>query len=136
MRPNSSNGRKAVLIDGCRIPFLRSGTGYHDLTSYDLGRLVLKALLDRTQLPTEKIDQVIMGTVISNMATSNVARESALLRNYLDRGATLRGILATFAVSDYVARDPDIDAVVVDERAVIGVLSLLRQRRGVTDTRV
>ncbi|MCJ7551504.1 MAG: helix-hairpin-helix domain-containing protein [Anaerolineae bacterium] len=65
-----------------------------------------------------------------------VARESALLRNYLDRGATLRGILATFAVSDYVARDPDIDAVVVDERAVIGVLSLLRQRRGLTDTGV
>jgi len=46
----------------------------------------------------------------------------------------LRGILATFAVSDYVASDPDIDAIVVDERAVIGVLRLLRQRRGVTDT--
>ena len=48
--------------------------------------------------------------------------------------ATLRGILATFAVFDYVASDPDIDAIVVDERAVIGVLRLLRQRRGVTDT--
>jgi len=58
-----------------------------------------------------------------------VARESALLRDYLDRGATLRGILATFAVSDYVACDPDVQAVVVDADAVIGVLKELRQRR-------
>jgi acetyl-CoA acyltransferase len=78
MKTDSNNGRKAVLIDGCRIPFLRSHTGYQDQTSYDLGRLALKALLDRTRMPPEKIDQVIMGTVISNMATSNVARESAL----------------------------------------------------------
>jgi len=66
----------------------------------------------------------------------DVARGSALLRDHLDRGATLRGILATFAVSDYVARDPDIDAVVVDANAVIGVLKALRRRRGVTDTGV
>ncbi len=65
-----------------------------------------------------------------------VAQESALLRGYLDGGATLRGILATFAVSDYVARDPDIDAVAVDACAVIGVLKELRQRRDVTDTAV
>jgi len=78
MKAGSSNGRRAVLIDGCRIPFLRSNTGYQDQTSYDLGRLALKALLDRTRMPPAKIDQVIMGTVISNMAASNVAREAAL----------------------------------------------------------
>jgi len=64
----------------------------------------------------------------------DVARGSALLCGYLDRGAALRGILATFAVSDYVARDADIDAVVVDASAVIGVLNELRHRRGVTKT--
>lgn len=48
MQPEISRGRKAVLVDGCRIPFLRSGTEYGDLTPYDLGRLVLKALLTRT----------------------------------------------------------------------------------------
>jgi len=78
MRPESDHFRKVVLIDGCRIPFLRAGTGYHDLTSYDLGRLALKALLDRTGVPPAAIDQVIMGTVVSRMATSNVAREAAL----------------------------------------------------------
>lgn len=78
MKAGSNNGRRAVLIDGCRIPFLRAATGYRELTSYDLGRLALKALLERTQLPAGSIDQIIMGTVISNMSTSNVARESAL----------------------------------------------------------
>ena len=74
----SDNARKAVFVDGCRIPFLRAGTGYRELSSYDLGRLVLKAIRERTQIPVDKIDQIIMGTVISNMVTSNVARESAL----------------------------------------------------------
>ena len=78
MRPEISQSRKAVLVDGCRIPFLRSGTGYRDLTPYDLGRLVLKALLTRTMIEPGKVEQVIMGSVISRLATSNVARESAL----------------------------------------------------------
>jgi|GEM_PF-3847127 len=77
MRQEISQGRKAVLVDGCRIPFLRSGTAYRDLTPYDLGRLALKALLTRTMIEPAKVGQVIMGTVISRLATSNVARESA-----------------------------------------------------------
>jgi acetyl-CoA acetyltransferase family protein len=78
MKPEISPGRKAVLVDGCRIPFLRSGTAYRDLTPYDLGRMVLKALLTRTMIEPGKVGQVIMGSVISRLATSNVARESAL----------------------------------------------------------
>lgn len=70
--------RTAVIVEGCRIPFLRSGTGYRDQRSYDLARLALKALLERTAWPPERIDRVILGTVISNLATSNVAREAAL----------------------------------------------------------
>jgi acetyl-CoA acetyltransferase family protein len=72
------NGRNVVLVDGCRIPFLRAHTDYKNLTSYDLGRLAIKAILDKTQVNPEMIDSVHMGTVISNLATSNVARESAL----------------------------------------------------------
>lgn len=75
---NENASRHAVLIDGCRIPFLRSGTDYVDLTSYDLGRMAIKGLLDRTEIDKNKIDRVIMGTVVANMSTSNVARECAL----------------------------------------------------------
>ena len=78
MKSEMINGRKVVLVDGCRIPFIRAGTEYKDLTSYDLGRLVIKALLTRTKIEPDKIDQVIMGNVITNLATTNVARDSAL----------------------------------------------------------
>jgi len=72
------NGRNIVLVDGCRIPFLRANTDYKNLTSYDLGRLAIKAILDKTQVDPAMIDSVHMGTVISNLETSNIARESAL----------------------------------------------------------
>jgi len=70
--------RKVVLIDGCRIPFMRSQGMYDSLTAYDLGRMVIKALLDRTGITPELIDRVILGNVITSMAATNVARESAL----------------------------------------------------------
>jgi acetyl-CoA acyltransferase len=78
----SSNGRSAsqtaVLVDGCRIPFQRSGTGYFDAMAYDMGRTVLKGLLTRTDLDPATVDRVVMGCVLQDPRTSNVARESAL----------------------------------------------------------
>lgn len=70
--------RNVVLVDGCRIPFQRSGTGYADLMAYDLGRMALRGLLDRSAIKPEVIDQVIMGTVIQEVKTSNIARDCAL----------------------------------------------------------
>ncbi|PSQ91018.1 MAG: acetyl-CoA C-acyltransferase, partial [Bacteroidetes bacterium QH_2_63_10] len=71
-------GRTAVFVDGCRIPFQRAGTGYADLRAYDMGRMVLRSLLTRTGLPADRIERVVMGTVVQDVNTSNVARESAL----------------------------------------------------------
>ncbi|MCB9052706.1 MAG: acetyl-CoA C-acyltransferase [Lewinellaceae bacterium] len=69
---------KVVIIDGCRTPFLRSGTDYMDLMSYQLGAFAIKGLLTKTGLDPELVDKVIMGNVISNIQTPNVAREAAL----------------------------------------------------------
>ena len=69
---------KAVLVDGVRIPFLKSGTNYNHLIGYDLGRMAFQGLLVRNNISTESIDRVIMGNVIQEIRTSNVARESAL----------------------------------------------------------
>ncbi len=49
-----------------------------DLMSYQLGKYAISGLLDKTGIDPAEIDQVIMGTVISNLKTSNVAREAAL----------------------------------------------------------
>lgn len=78
MAATHANGRAAVLIDGCRLPFQRSGTQYVDLMAYDMGRMVLKGLLTRTGLDPASVDRVVMGCVIQDVATSNVAREAAL----------------------------------------------------------
>ncbi|MEQ9309426.1 MAG: acetyl-CoA C-acyltransferase [Balneolaceae bacterium] len=68
----------AVLVDGGRIPFLKSGTDYNNLMAYDLGRMAIQGLLARNNIPAKSIDRVIMGNVIQEVRTSNVARESAL----------------------------------------------------------
>lgn len=70
--------RKVVLVEGCRTPFRRSGTDYLGLTSYDLARLALRGLLDKTGLGAEQVGRVVMGTVVQNVSTSNVARDAAL----------------------------------------------------------
>ena len=78
MTSSTANGRAAVLVDGCRLPFQRSGTAYMDLMAYDMGRMVLKHLITRTGIAPSDVDRVIMGSVIQDVQTSNVARESAL----------------------------------------------------------
>ena len=70
--------KKVVVIDGTRTPFLKSGTDYMDLLSYQLGQYAISGLLKKTGIDPKSVDRVIMGTVISNVKTSNVAREAAL----------------------------------------------------------
>lgn len=70
--------KKVVVIDGTRTPFLKSGTDYMDILSYQLGQFAISGLLKKTGIDPKSVDRVIMGTVISNVKTSNVAREAAL----------------------------------------------------------
>lgn len=69
---------EAVIVDGGRIPFQRSGTAYKNLMAYDLGRMTIEGLIGRSAINGGELDRVIMGTVIQDVNTSNVARESAL----------------------------------------------------------
>ncbi|TVR82802.1 MAG: acetyl-CoA C-acyltransferase [Chitinophagaceae bacterium] len=69
---------KVVFIDGVRTPFLKSGTDYQDLMSYQLGAHAIKALLYKSGIDSKTIDSVILGTTISNVKTGNVAREAAI----------------------------------------------------------
>ncbi|MCH2450593.1 MAG: acetyl-CoA C-acyltransferase [Gracilimonas sp.] len=78
MSNNQNDSPAAVLVDGCRIPFQRSSTNYNDLMAYGLGRMAIEGLLARNPVNPADIDRVIMGTVIQEVKTSNVARESAL----------------------------------------------------------
>lgn len=55
-----------------------SGTAYNDMLAQELGRIAIKGLLTKTAYEPGKVDYVCMGTVIQEVRTSNIARESSL----------------------------------------------------------
>jgi acetyl-CoA acyltransferase len=75
---NANNQDRVAIIDACRTPFLRAGTAYYDLMAWELGRYVVKGLIARTGIEPSIIDYVIMGTVMADVSTTNVAREIML----------------------------------------------------------
>ena len=72
------NQERIAIIDGCRTPFLKSGTDYMDLMSYQLAQFAIRGLLEKTGLDPQKVDYTVMGTTIQNVKTGNVAREAAI----------------------------------------------------------
>lgn len=74
--------KNIVLIDGVRTPFLPSFSAYKDLMAYDLARSALLSLVKRTNVNVSDVDYIIMGTVIQEVKTANVAREAALAAGF------------------------------------------------------
>lgn len=72
------SGRNVVLVEGVRTPFLTSGSDYQNLQSHDLQRYALQGVLQRSSLPATEVEHVVVGTVIQEVNTSNIAREAAL----------------------------------------------------------
>lgn len=75
---SASNSDRVAIIDACRTPFMRSGTAFYDLMAWELGRFAVKGLIARTGIDQSMIDYVIMGTVMADISTTNVAREIML----------------------------------------------------------
>src|SRR5215831_19466541 len=72
--------RAAYLVDGLRSPFGRYGGGLAGTRADDLAAQVIAALVARTKIPADRIDDVILGC--ANQAgedNRNVARMAALL---------------------------------------------------------
>jgi len=72
--------RPAYLIDGLRSPFGRYGGGLAGVRADDLAAQVIAALVAKTGIPAERVDDVILGC--ANQAgedNRNVARMSLLL---------------------------------------------------------
>jgi 3-oxoadipyl-CoA thiolase len=72
--------RAAYIVDGIRSPFGRYGGGLGGVRADDLAGAVIAALVARTKIPAERIDDVILGC--ANQAgedNRNVARMAALL---------------------------------------------------------
>jgi 3-oxoadipyl-CoA thiolase len=72
--------RVAYLVDGLRSPFGRYGGALAQVRADDLAAAVIKALVERTKIPADRIDDVILGC--ANQAgedNRNVARMAGLL---------------------------------------------------------
>jgi len=93
-----------AVVDGSRIPFLRAGGGYARLIAYDLARMAAAGLMARSGVEPSSLDAVILGSVVQNPATSNIAREAALAAGVPNRTpantVTMACISANRAIAD------------------------------------
>jgi len=76
-QPDAS--RLPVLVAGARTAFLESAGAYSPLYSYELGAQAIAGLVQRLPaLDARDLGLVVMGTVLHEINTTNVARESML----------------------------------------------------------
>ena len=76
---------RLVIVDGVRTPFCKAGTELASLGADELGRIAVNALLTRTGLDPELVDEVIFGCVAQPVDATNVARVIALRAGIPDR---------------------------------------------------
>jgi len=69
---------KTVIVEGCRTPFSKAGTALRDLSAIDLGKVAVRELLARADLPGEEVDHLVYGTVVHDPHAPNIAREVGL----------------------------------------------------------
>ena len=78
---------RLVIVDGVRTPFCKAGTELASLGADELGRIAVNALLTRTGLDPELVDEVIFGCVAQPADATNVARVIALRAGIPEIGA-------------------------------------------------
>lgn len=71
--------KEVVIADGVRSPIGKFGGALKDVTCQELGRQVVKGLLDRMHLDPHLIDEVIIGSVAQYSDAANLARVVSLM---------------------------------------------------------
>src|SRR5438045_9450838 len=71
-------GRRVAIVAGLRTPFVKAGTAFKDLSALELGKQVVGEIVQRAEIPTRAIDQIVFGTVIPSVQLPNIAREVGL----------------------------------------------------------
>jgi acetyl-CoA C-acetyltransferase len=71
-------GERSVLLGGARTPFGKLGGALAPLTAVDLGKVALRANLERSGVDVAAVEDVIFGQVLQGGAGQNPARQVAL----------------------------------------------------------
>ncbi|PYV45522.1 MAG: acetyl-CoA C-acyltransferase [Acidobacteria bacterium] len=69
---------QAVILQALRTPVGKFMGALKPFTAVDLGVFVVKALLDKTSVPVDQIEEIIMGNVVSAGLGQNPARQAGL----------------------------------------------------------
>lgn len=69
---------EAVIVEGVRTPFVKAGSVLNPIPAQELGRLVVRELLERANLDPAEVDELICGNVASPVDAANVGRVIAL----------------------------------------------------------
>ncbi|MCL4139473.1 UNVERIFIED_CONTAM: hypothetical protein GTU68_027873 [Idotea baltica] len=71
-------GDRIAVVSGIRTPFAKQSTAFISTPAVDLGKLAVKALMDKTDIDPKLIDQVVFGQVVQMPEAPNIAREIVL----------------------------------------------------------
>ncbi|MCW8139074.1 MAG: acetyl-CoA C-acyltransferase FadI [Planctomycetota bacterium] len=83
---------RVAIVAGLRTPFCKQASAYQDMTALDLGRIVVRELLERSGVPPHAVQQLVFGQVVPSVNAPNIAREIVL-------GAELPRDIEAFSVS-------------------------------------
>lgn len=77
-KSSQKSSRDVVIVEGLRTPFVKSGDKLTSVHPADLGRVVLKEVIARTNLNVSEVDEVIIGNTGNPVDSVNIARVVAL----------------------------------------------------------
>lgn len=70
--------KRIFIIGACRTPIGKMGGALGTISSVELGSIVIKEVLQRSEIPLDRTDHVCMGCVIQAGLGQNVARQASL----------------------------------------------------------
>src|SRR5579883_1137875 len=76
--PMSPKSRRAVVVAGCRTPFVKAFTDFVKMDTIALGVAAVSGLLSKTGIAHREVESIVWGGVILPSGSPNVAREIAL----------------------------------------------------------
>ncbi|MFH1799309.1 MAG: thiolase family protein [Candidatus Omnitrophota bacterium] len=71
--------KRIAIVSGVRTPFIKAWESFDNIPAHQLGALCVTELLQRTELDSRLVDEVVMGCVGQPAEAANVARVISLL---------------------------------------------------------
>ena len=69
---------RLAIVAGLRTPFAKQASAYRDLSAQDLARIVVRELVQRSEIDPKIIDLCVYGQVVPSVSAPNIAREVVL----------------------------------------------------------